>query len=113
METEEEPDLATREEWAAAAEAAAIGGPVPELGGGVLDDDGVDEAMRPVYEAGGGEQEGFELAEHDLVRNATHDDGTGYPERDAFTPERESDRASGEYAESDEIGPHEVEDADR
>ena len=82
MEREEEPDLATREEWAAAAEAAAIGGRHPDLG----DDDEIDEAKRPVYEAGGGEQEGFELAEHDLVRNATHDDGTGYPERDAFTP---------------------------
>ena len=113
MEREEEPDLATREEWAAAAEAAAIGGPVPDLGGGVLDDEGLDEAMRPVYEAGGGEQEGFELAEHDLVRNATHGDGTGYPERDAFTPELESDLASGEYGEPDEIRPHEVEDADR
>jgi hypothetical protein len=105
METEEEPDLATREEWAAAAEAAAIGGPVPELGGGVLDDDGVDEAMRPVYEAGGGEQEGFELAEHDLVRNASHDDGEGFPERDAFTPERESDRSPAEYGEADEESP--------
>ncbi len=113
MEREEEPDLATREERAAAAEAAAIGGQMPDLGGGVLDDEGVDEAMRPVYEAGGGEQEGFELAEHDLVRNATHDDGTAYPERDAFTPERESDRASAEYGEPDAIGPHEADDADR
>ncbi|HEV7805929.1 MAG TPA: hypothetical protein VGO80_08925 [Solirubrobacteraceae bacterium] len=113
MEREEEPDLATREEWAAAEEAAAIGGRIPDPGGGVLDDDGLDEAMRPVYEAGGGEQDGFELAEHDLVRNATHDDGTGYPERDAFTPERESDRASAEYGEPDEIRPHEVEDAER
>jgi hypothetical protein len=69
--------------------------------------------MRPVYEAGGGEQEGFELAEHDLVRNASHDDGGGYPERDAFTPERESDRSGAEYGESDEIGPHERRDADR
>ncbi len=113
MEREDEPDLATREERAAAAEAAAIGGPVPDLGGGVLDDDGLDEAMRPVYEAGGGEQEGFELAEHDLVRNATHDDGTGYPERDAFSPERESDLSPVEYGEPDEISPHERRDADR
>jgi len=113
MERDEEPDLATREEWAAAEEAAAIGGRLPDLGGGALDDDVIDEAMRPVYEAGGGEQEGFELAERDLVRNATHDDGTGYPERDAFTPERESDLASAEYGEADAIRPHEVEDTDR
>ncbi len=109
MEREAQPDLATSEEWAAAAEAAAIGGRHPDLG----DDDEIDEAMRPVYEAGGGEQEGFELAERDLVRNATHDDGTGYPERDAFTPERESDRSPAEYGESDAYRPHERRDADR
>jgi hypothetical protein len=98
---DEEPDFATREERAAAAEAAAIGGGTPDAGG-VNDDERLSDAMRPVYEAGGGEQDGFELAEHDLVRNASHDDGTGYPERDGFTAERESDRASIEYAEADE-----------
>lgn len=94
------PDLETREEWAAAAEAAAIGGRQPDLGG-VFDDE-IDEAERPVLEAGGGDEEGFELAEHDLIRNASHDDGEGYPERDAFTPERESDRATVEYGQADE-----------
>jgi hypothetical protein len=108
MEREEEPDLATREEWAAAAEAAAIGGAGPPVAG--IGDEQVDEAMRPVYEAGGGEQEGFELAEHDLVRNATHDDGTAFPERDAFTAELESDLSPAEYAEADEIVPSEVDD---
>ena len=67
-----------------------------------------DEAMRPVYEAGGGEQDGFELAERDLVRNASHDDGTAFPERDGFTPERESDRSPAEYAESDGVEPHDL-----
>ena len=62
---------------------------------------------------GGGSEEGFELAERDLIRNASHDDGTGYPERDAFTPERESDRSPAEYGEPDDIGPHEARDADR
>ncbi len=62
----------------------------------------IDPAMIPVYEAGGGEGEGFELAERDLIRNASHDDGEGYPERDAFTPERESDLSPAEYAEADE-----------
>ena len=102
--SDEEPDLVTREERAAAAEAAEIGGRRPDIGG-VDTSEQVDEAMRPVYEAGGGEQDGFELAERDLVRNASHDDGTGYPERDAFTPERESDLASIEYAETDEAEP--------
>ncbi|MEY2516281.1 MAG: hypothetical protein QOJ89_3639 [bacterium] len=105
MQRDDEPDLATREEWAAAAEAAAIGGRIPDPAGGVVDDENVDEAMRPVYEAGGGEQEGFELAERDLVRNASHDDGAGYPERDAFTPEVESDLASAEYGEPDGLSP--------
>jgi hypothetical protein len=101
METEEEPDFATREERAAAAEAAAIGGGRPDTGGSDPAED-VDEALRPVYEAGGGEQDGFELAERDLVRNASHDDGSGFPSLDGFTPERESDAASIEYGEADE-----------
>jgi len=104
MESDEEPDFATREERAAAAEAAAIGGRGPDVGG-VDPSEDVDEAMRPVYEAGGGEQDGFELAERDLIRNASHDDGTAYPERDAFTPELESDRASAEYADADDVEP--------
>jgi len=101
--SDEDPDFATREERAAAAEAASIGGVQPDVGG--VDGAPVDEAWRPVREAGGGEQEGFEIAEHDLVRNASHDDGHGYPERDAFTPERESDRSPAEYAEADEEAP--------
>jgi hypothetical protein len=102
--TSDEPDFITREEREAAAEARAIGGIGPEVGG-VDPDDPIDEALRPVYEAGGGEAEGFELAERDLVRNASHDDGEGFPELDAFSPERESDLASAEYAEADEEEP--------
>ncbi len=101
MESFEEADFATREEWLAASEAAAIGGRGPDVGG-VDTSEHVDEAMRPVYEAGGGEEEGFELAERDLVRNASHDDGSAFPELDAFTPEVESDEASVEYGEADE-----------
>lgn len=99
--SDDEPDLETREERAAAAEARAIGGP-PDREGLAGTGEEVDEALRPVYEAGGGEAEGFELAEFDLERNATHDDGTGFPERDAFAPERESDRSTAEYGEADE-----------
>jgi hypothetical protein len=102
MESFDEADFATREEWLAAAEAAAIGGgPQPEEGG-VDPSEHIDPALLPVYEAGGGEQDGFELAERDLIRNASHDDGIAFPERDAFTPEVESDAASVEYAEADE-----------
>ena len=112
MDSNEDPDFATREERAAAEEARAIGGRGPAVGG-VNDNEQVDEAMRPVYEAGGGEQDGFELAERDLVRNASHDDGTAYPERDAFTPERESDKSPAEYGEADEIYSHEFDEEDR
>ena len=92
-------DLIKEEEAAAAADAGRIGG----VAG---DEDEFDDAMRPVYEAGGGEAEGFELAEADLIDNATHSDGRGNPEIDAFTPEAESDRSTAEYGEADaESGP--------
>jgi hypothetical protein len=93
-------DIETQAERDAAAAAAAIGGRQPALGDASEDD--LDPADQAVLEAGGGDQDGFELAEHDLIRNASHDDGEGYPERDAFTPESESDRASVEYGEADE-----------
>ena len=61
------------------------------------------EAERqPVEEAGGGEAEGFELAEEQLERNASHEDAGGNPRDDAFTPETESDRSGAEYGEADE-----------
>ncbi len=101
---ENDPDFATREEWAAARDAAAIGGSSPDVGP-ADPSEAVDPAMRAVYEAGGGEEEGFELAERDLVRNASHDDGGGYPERDAFTPEHESDQSPAEYGEADAEAP--------
>lgn len=59
------------------------------------------EAERaPVEEAGGGEAEGFEQAEEQLERNASHEDAGGNPKYDEFTPERERSRA--EYGEADE-----------
>jgi hypothetical protein len=90
-----DPDdtLAAQEESAAAAEAAAIGGP------GSPDAD--DPAMRPLYESGQGDQDGWEAAERDLIENATHSDGGGNPLRDAFYEEVESDRASVEYGDAD------------
>jgi hypothetical protein len=57
------------EEEAAAAEAAAIGGPTPEYPGLSIDEKG-DEATRPLEEAGEGESEGEELAEFDMVDEA-------------------------------------------
>ena len=106
-ELDDEPDFATREEQLAAEEAARIGGRSPDLGGAATDES-VSDALRPVYEAGGGENDGWELAERDLVRNASHDDGEGFPEGDRFPPERESDRATIEYGEADDEEPRDL-----
>lgn len=40
-------------------------------------DDPNDPAMAPVREAGGGEAEGFEMAEEELVEHASHGDDHG------------------------------------
>lgn len=50
----------------AASEAAAIGGPAG--------DEDLDPAQRPVQEAGGGESEGFEDSEAELIDHASHGD---------------------------------------
>jgi hypothetical protein len=87
--------LIAQEEWAAAAEAGALGGDRPR--------DADDPAMEPVYEAGEGDQEGWELAERDLIENATHGEGRGNPIRDAPTPELETDRSTAVYGENNRL----------
>jgi hypothetical protein len=57
----------------AAAEAARIGG-VPGSVTPGADGEELDEAQRPLTEAGQGESEGFELAEAELVDAASHGD---------------------------------------
>jgi hypothetical protein len=98
---ERDDDRIAEEEAAAAAEARAIGGRAG-------DEDDWSPEMRPVYEAGGGDAEGFEIAEQDLIDNAQHSDGRGDPLSDAFTPEVESDRDGASYGEADEIESTEV-----
>ena len=88
-------DFVAAEEAAAAAEARSIGGPR-------LDDAHGDEAFEAVAEAGGGESEGFELAEEQLIDNATHGGGRADPIGDAFTPEVESDERTVVDGEADE-----------
>ena len=85
---------------AAAAEAAQIGGDP----GGPEDQD---PAMRPVSEGGGGEAEGFELAEAELREQAEHGDGYRTPAADAATPEMESDRSGAAFGEADRREPPE------
>jgi hypothetical protein len=99
--TDERPEddpLVSDEERAAAAEAAGIGGRRPDY----HVDDESDEASRPLEEAGEGESEGFELAEHDLIEEASHGEEGRSPELDAFEAEVESDDADSVYGEADE-----------
>ena len=67
-----ERDFERREEDAAAADAAAIGGSVSSEPESIEGDP--DEAVRPLVEAGQGEAEGFELAESQLIEHASHGD---------------------------------------
>lgn len=100
MDDVDETDFEGDQEQQAAAEAGAIGGASPDP----LPEEHRDDAdLRPVYEAGGGEQDGFELAESDLIRNASHDDGTALPLLDRFPAEQEADRADIEHAEADDV----------
>ena len=81
------------EEEAAAREASRIGGPGA--------DDHVAEEERPVVEGGGGEAEGFEQAEDELVEAATHGDPAPDPAELAGEPEDEATDA--EYGEPDRV----------
>jgi len=92
--TPEDEARIAEEEAEAAAEAARIGGEVPE--------ESEDPARRPLIEAGQGEAEGFELAEEELEDNAGHGNQRGFPERDVPAPEERSDA---EYGEPDELPP--------
>jgi hypothetical protein len=100
--TEETPEdpFVEEEEEAAGAEAAGIGGATPEYH--------VDESKRALEESGEGESEGFELAEEDLIEEASHGDERRSPEADAFEPELESDEADSVYGEPDEVNPSDL-----
>ena len=89
--------LVAEEEALAAEEAAAIGGRAG--------DENLDPAERPVREAGGGESEGFEMAEQDLIRHATHSDDVSdsIVFHDAARPEVEADRQTGESGDADQV----------
>lgn len=77
-------------------------------------DDKVDEALRPVIEGGGGESEGFELAEQELIEHAEHGDehGTGKITQDAAgfdTPEEaEAELDEDVYGEADTEDPEDA-----
>jgi nucleotide-binding universal stress UspA family protein len=94
-----EDDRLVEEQEAEAAREAA------EVGGGHVADDGIDDSQRPVLEAGGGESEGFEQAEAELIRHASHADDRSdtVTFTEAGRPEAESDRQTGEFGEADRI----------
>lgn len=59
------------------------------------------EAMRPLREAGEGESEGFEEAEAQLIRAASHADDAPDPARQAGRVE--PDRVDADFGEADEV----------
>jgi hypothetical protein len=95
--TQREDEISV-EEQAAGAEARRIGG---QAG-----DEHLDPARRPLYEAGEGDAEGFELAEHDLRDHAEYTFGEGIPRPDQMGEEEERDPAV--YGEPDEWDTHTV-----
>lgn len=92
---EQGDDQAKREAAAAAAEAGAIGG--------YVEDESDDPAERAVLEGGGGEAEGFEEAEAELVEHASHGDPAPDPMDIAAEPELESDRATAADGDADDL----------
>ena len=68
-------------------------------------DDPVDPALAPLIEAGEGEDEGFDLAESDLIEHAEHGDyhGTDPIMRDGFD-DIDDNFDFDDYAEADEEG---------
>src|SRR4051794_11402858 len=82
--TEDYDPLAEEEAEAAAAEAGNIGGRATR---DLEEDLPHDPAMDPVYEAGGGESEGFEMAEEELIEHSEH--GPARPEVEVHVREEE------------------------
>lgn len=87
-------DYVSEQEAEAAREAAAIGGD----GGS---DYGVDESERALAEAGQGEAEGFELAEEELIQNASHDSDSNPDPTHMAGREEASDPTAQSYGEAD------------
>jgi hypothetical protein len=97
------PDPPAGDDALVAEQEAAAGAEAGAIGGRKLDDAHGDPELEAAYEAGGGEAEGFEAAEEQLVDNASHGGGRGNPTRDAMTPEVESDEQTSVDGEADEV----------
>lgn len=92
----DDPDVRDEAE-AAANQAAHIGGDVEQQSD--------DPAFEAVEEGGGGESEGFEQAEEELIEGASHGDPQPDPTQAAFTPEAEADEVTAQDGEADEEEP--------
>ena len=93
--------LLRREEAAAAREAGGIGGRTPEY----EDEEGgqASEAERPLIEGGEGVEEGFEVAEEDLVEAASHGENRYDPSTADFGDEESAGDADVVAGEADEV----------
>jgi hypothetical protein len=96
-----EDDLLRREEEAARREAAGIGGRRPEY----ENEEGLpaDESERALDEAGQGYEEGFEVAEGDLVESASHAENRYDPSVEDFGDDESAGDADVLDAEPDEV----------
>ena len=92
-------DYVAEQERAAAEDAVEVGGGAPS--------DEVDESERALSEAGQGESEGFELAEEELIENASHEESES-PDPMHLAGEVEESEPGAEYGEADS---EEIEDA--
>ena len=92
-------DYVAEQERAAAEDAVEVGGGAPS--------DEVDESERALSEAGQGESEGFELAEEELIGNASHEESAS-PDPMHLAGEVEESEPGAEYGEADS---EEIEDA--
>jgi hypothetical protein len=95
-----EDDLLRREEEAAKRDAAGIGGRRPEY----ENEEGLpaDENERVLEEGGEGYEEGFEVAEQDLIETASHEENRYSPEGEDFGDDESAGDADVVDAEADE-----------
>ncbi len=91
-------DYVAQQTESAAAEAGGIGGR-PSSEPPPLED--VDEAERPLAEAGQGEAEGFEQAEQELIEHASHGDQHAARRTLEDAPEESDDARAGQGGEAD------------
>ena len=84
----------TEQEEEAAREAAQIGGDAGDYG--------VEESDRALAEAGQGEAEGFELAEEELIENASHQSDSNPDPTHMAGREEASDPTAQSFGEADE-----------